>query len=193
MYKIVEFSHLLIKDYIEKYKHNDMIMIDATCGRGNDTKFMAQLLNGFGHVYSYDIQLDAINSTKELLAKENINNVTLLHQNHNQIDQFEFDLILYNLGYLPNGDKNITTTHQSTIQSIELALSRMWLNPQLLIIIVLYPGHKEGKIESDLIDDLAFHLNSKEYLVTKYLNYNRPSSPYIITISKNQFQQKKVL
>ena len=56
----------------------------------------------------------------------------------------------------------------------------------MLIILVLYPGHTEGKIESDLIDNYLFNLSSKQYLVTKYQNYNRPTSPFILTISKNK-------
>ena len=70
--------------------------------------------------------------------------------------------------------------------ALEKLINEIKNNPQLLIIICLYPGHKEGKIESDFIDNYVYNLNSKEYLVTKYLNYNRPTSPYIITISKTK-------
>ena len=70
--------------------------------------------------------------------------------------------------------------------AIEKLVSEINNNPNLLIIICLYPGHTEGKLESDFIDNYAINLSSKKYLVTKYLNYNRPTSPYIITISKTK-------
>ena len=63
MFKIVEFSHLLIKEYLEKHHNKFINCLDATCGLGNDTIFMAKLLSDKGHVDSYDIQLQAINET----------------------------------------------------------------------------------------------------------------------------------
>ena len=96
------------------------------------------------------------------------------------------DLIIYNCGYLPGHDKSLTTKASSTLASVKKALSIMAVNTNLLIIIVLYPGHPEGKVESDLIDNFTKELPSNKYLVSKYLNYNRPTSPYIITISTNK-------
>ncbi|MFR5891097.1 MAG: class I SAM-dependent methyltransferase [Bacilli bacterium] len=52
--------------------------------------------------------------------------------------------------------------------------------------MVIYPGHHEGLIESKLIDAFSYQLPSNLYLVCRYQNYNRPFSPYIITISKNK-------
>lgn len=186
MFKIVEFSHLLINEYYNKYKHPHMTFIDATCGRGNDTIYMANVLKTSGKVYSYDIQDIAIEYTKNELEKLNIDNVILKLDSHENISEIDVDLIIYNLGYLPNGDKTITTKASSTINSLKKALTLMELNPQMLIIIVIYPGHSEGLIESTLLDEFVKNLPSNEYLVTKYLNYNRPTSPYIVTISKDK-------
>jgi len=192
MYKIVEFSHLLITDYYNRFKHDNMVFVDATCGRGSDTIFMAKLLKENGKVYSYDIQEEAINYTSKVLKENKIENVVLYLESHEAIKELTLDLVIYNLGYLPNGDKSITTNHVTTLKSIELVLSRMWMNPNMLIIIVLYPGHEEGLIESQIIDNFAYNLDSKKYLVCKYLNYNRPTSPYIITISENHLSHNKV-
>ncbi len=185
MFKIVEFSHLLINEYLKRNRHQNMTFIDATCGRGNDTIYMANILKDIGHVYSYDIQQIAIDYTKELLDKENITNVTLFNESHEFIKEVDIDLIIYNLGYLPNGDKNITTKCDTTLSSIKKMITLMELNPKMLIIIVIYPGHFEGKRESDAINNYVKSLPSNTYLVTKYLNYNQETSPYIITISKD--------
>ncbi len=186
MFKIVEFSHLIIKEYIENCNLSFIRCLDATCGMGNDTIFIANLLKEKGHVDSYDIQSIAIETTKEKLEKLNISNVTLYHQSHEFIDASLYDLAIFNLGYLPTCDKTITTKKETTMIAVEKLINEINTNPNLLIIICLYPGHKEGKIESDFIDKYVYNLDSKKYLVCKYLNYNRPSSPYIITISKTK-------
>ena len=67
-----------------------------------------------------------------------------------------------------------------------MVLSKISNKEDYLIIIVLYPGHENGLIESQIIDDFCYHLPSNFYLVSKYQNYNRLNAPYIITISKNK-------
>lgn len=186
MFKIVEFSHILIKEFFERNKHKDLTFIDATCGMGNDSLFMANLLNNNGNLVCYDIQEIAINSTKDLLNNNNFKNVTYHLASHEIFIENEANLIIYNLGYLPTTDKKITTCVESTINSIKNAIEITSKQDDYLIIIVVYPGHNEGKIESDAINDFVYNLPSKYYLVSKYMNYNRPSSPYIITISKNK-------
>lgn len=185
MFKIVEFSHILISEYYKKYKHPDMTFIDATCGRGNDTIYMANILKENGHVFSYDIQEIAINYTKNILNEQNINNVTLKHKSHEFIDEIEIDLVIFNLGYLPNGDKTITTNKDTTLKSIKKMVTLMELNKDMMIILVIYPGHDEGLLESNLINDYVLSLPSNKYLISRYQNYNRPTAPYIITINKD--------
>ena len=186
MFKIVEFSHILIKEFYFRNKDKELTFIDATCGMGNDSLFMANLLNNKGKLVCYDIQDIAIKTTKELLNKNNFSNVVYHLKSHETFIEIKADLIIYNLGYLPTTDKKITTNVESTINSIKNAINITSNKDDYLIIIVVYPGHVEGKIESDSIDEFVYNLPSKHYLVSKYMNYNRPSSPYIITISKNK-------
>ena len=144
-----------------------------------------QTIHNIYHLVCYDIQDVAISTTKELLTSHNYLNVEYKQMSHEFISEIA-DLIIYNCGYLPGHDKSLTTKASSTLASVKKALSIMAVNTNLLIIIVLYPGHPEGKVESDLIDSFAKELPSNKYLVSKYLNYNRPTSPYIITISTNK-------
>ena len=50
MFKIVEFSHILIQEFYKRNKNKNLIFIDATCGNGNDTLFLAKTLNHVGTV-----------------------------------------------------------------------------------------------------------------------------------------------
>lgn len=186
MYKIVEFSHLLIKDFILYNKHQNMALIDATCGRGSDTLYMAKMVAGFGCVFSYDIQQVALDTALSVLKQNNLTNVTLNLGSHEFIKEDDFDLAIFNLGYLPMGDKTITTNHEVSLKAIQnLVIKMEHFEHNAMIIIVLYPGHPEGLIESQVIDEYAKNLSGSLYLVTKYQNYNRSTSPFIITISKN--------
>ncbi|MEJ7220935.1 class I SAM-dependent methyltransferase, partial [Staphylococcus gallinarum] len=86
----------------------------ATCGNGNDTLFLAQNVpNGF--VYGFDIQQLAITNTEQKVAT--FSNVKLIKDSHNNVKQYikaehigKIDAAIFNLGYLPKGDKSIVTT-----------------------------------------------------------------------------------
>ena len=185
MFKIVELSHLLIREYIRNSNLKYIRCLDATCGNGYDTIYMAELLKDKGHVDAYDIQQVALDNTNIKLVENNISNVTLINKSHDLIDPSLYDLVIFNLGYLPNANKAITTNHETSLKAIKLLSDEIINNKNLLIIICIYPGHDEGKLEAKYIEEFVLNLPSNKYLVTKYLNYNRQTSPYIITISKN--------
>ena len=185
MFKIVEFSHLLIKEYITNSNLNFIRCLDATCGNGFDTLYMASLLNDKGCVDGYDIQKIAIDNTSKLLSEKKITNVTLYCKSHDLINPTLYDLAIFNLGYLPGYDKTIKTNKETTLNALKNLIPRMNKN-KMLIIICLYIGHKEGLEESIEIDKFLKELPSNKYLVCKYQNYNRPTSPYILTLSYNK-------
>ena len=65
MYKIVDFSKVLMKDFINSLNKQNLICVDATLGNGNDSLYLSKLLDSNGNVYAYDIQeLSITNSTK---------------------------------------------------------------------------------------------------------------------------------
>ena len=177
--KITDYVHLLIKEHI-KYDSN---VIDATCGNGFDTCFLAELVPN-GHVFAYDIQDVAIKKTKERC--KNFNNITYCHASFTSIHPENVDLIIFNLGYLPNGDKTITTMADDTIDAINNLISSFSNNPNLLIIITIYPGHPEGQKESEAIKHHLKDLDAKDYLVMQIKPFNQSNAPYIMTIQKKR-------
>ncbi len=185
MLKIVDFSHLMIKEYIKHSKLSFINCLDATCGKGNDTLYTANLLKEKGHIDAYDIQKVAVDMTKELIDKNKLTNVSYFNDSFANINVSKYDLVIFNLGYLPCFDKSITTTADITLTTIKKLTDQILINKNLMLIISIYPGHEEGKKESDYLDQLVLSLNSSLYMVTKYQNYNRPMAPYILTISHN--------
>ncbi len=176
MYQIIELAHKMIK---ERIKEGD-IWIDATCGNGNDTLFLASLVGESGHIYAYDIQEQAINNAKKLTNA--FSNITYIKASHETITESKIDGIIFNLGYLPHGDKNITTKANSTIAAIENLISKFFDNPNMIIIVVVYPGHANGLVESTELLAYLKTLNAHDYLVSQYCSLNQNQSPYLLSI-----------
>ena len=56
--------------FVEKTVSSGDRVIDATMGNGHDTLFLSRLVGEGGKVYAFDIQKQAVDSTKKLLEKE---------------------------------------------------------------------------------------------------------------------------
>jgi 16S rRNA C1402 N4-methylase RsmH len=173
MIKITELSHKIV---LEKAKIN--LAVDMTIGRGNDTLFLAKNAEA---VIGFDIQPEAITLTTELLNNHNITNVKLINDTHENILQYItnlVDVVIYNLGYLPNGNKDIKTEKESTIKSLESLLTI--LNNNGLIVIVLYHHNQE---EINAILEFVSNMPDS-YDVLKYQVLNKGNCPFIISIEK---------
>lgn len=190
MYKIVEFSKVLMKDFILSLNKDNIICVDATLGNGNDALFLSNLINDRGIVIGYDIQELSIENSTKLFKEQNINNVFPKLKSHEFIEEENIDLVIFNLGFLPGSDKTIKTNKVSSLNALKNLLPKM-NQDNMLIILCLYVGHQEGLEESIVIDDFVKNLPSSRYLVTKYQNYNRPTSPYLLTISYTKNRSQK--
>ncbi len=149
MFRITTFVQKIICEHLK----NNSIAIDATCGNGNDTLFLTSLIDR-GKIYAFDIQEIAIERTKNKIKADN---VTLILDSHENIKKYvrATDLIIYNLGYLPNHDKKITTNYQSTLKSIAAGLDILKIGG--LILVVVYTGHQEGKLKVSTFQGILKH------------------------------------
>lgn len=138
-------------------------VIDATCGNGKDSHFLANLLPQ-GHLYSIDIQKIAIEKAKKSFHHPN---VSYLLQSHATLpDVPDLRLVVYNLGYLPGGNKKITTQVDSTMSSLEAAKQK--ISPGGAISILCYPGHLEGALEEKAVSDWIEQLSSEKWSLFDY-------------------------
>lgn len=178
--KQVDAAHLLIRNHLQ----SDDIAIDATCGNGQDTLFLASLLTN-GKIYALDIQEAALARTQEKLRASGFEDrVELLHQSHatfpESIHPGSVKLIVYNLGYLPGGDRHLTTLTDTTMQSLNAALPL--LKNDGALSIMLYPGHAEGTKEAERVTEWAKGLPSYAYVVQKMTRLNRNLAPELLWI-----------
>jgi len=179
MYNYVNDINELVHTIIMLYYSKCNIAVDATLGNGHDTDFLASFFN---KVYSFDIQKS---STDNYLAK-NKNNVIVIHDSHINLELYikeEIDVIVYNLGYLPGSSKEVTTKSDSTLTSIKIALKL--LIPGGILLAVMYPGHMEGKKESETIVKFASKLSKKAFGVMLHTFINRDNAPQLLIIEKN--------
>ena len=162
--------------------------IDATCGNGHDTLFLAKL--PLSQIFALDIQPAAIENTRNLLAEhlkeEERKRVSLHQMSHVDLKKVPCRepprLIVYNLGYLPGSDKSITTMTANTLASIESALKI--LSETGAVSITCYPGHDEGKKEEEAVLQLTAALSSKMWEIRHHRWLNRQHSPSLLWIAR---------
>lgn len=126
--------------------------IDATAGNGHDTEFLSRCVGANGHVYAIDIQRQALDNTAQRLKRNARHNVVLLEANHADLRQLlplekhgSVATVMFNLGYLPGGDKQLITGPETSIRAIQDAL--LVLRSGGLLTIIAYPGHPGGATE----------------------------------------------
>lgn len=168
------------------------VAIDATVGNGFDTLFLAQRVGSQGLVFGFDIQEQAIASTRKRLTDEDCQCSVELYQVGHQhmadtIPQSYKGLIscvIFNLGFLPGGDKSIHTTSQNSIQAVRTSLE--YLKVGGCTVIAIYTGHQEGERELKELSSLVASLSSQSWSVGKFeiLNRNNPPMIYLIHRTK---------
>lgn len=185
------------KLYLENVISEGDVVVDATMGNGYDTKYLAQRVGESGFVYSFDIQQEALKSTKKKLEKENLLERTkLILDGHENMDKYiidkEVSCVLFNLGYLPRADHNVITRPQTTIKAIEHSLKL--LKPHGVISIAIYTGHEGGMDEKESVYNFVKNLSQNEFNVLEsgFINQiNNP--PQLILIEKKKEYGKSSL
>lgn len=172
---IKQFVHTFLKSHVTK---TDTI-IDATVGNGYDTLLLSELAL---QVIGFDIQQQAIDLTEQRLQSSNANNVTLIHDSFETISNFKgYKGVVFNLGFLPNGDKSITTLADITLRTVQSIASQMQMND--FILLTAYPGHPEGQKEANYLSEYIKTLDSNFIAIT-YQIQNRWNAPFVISIEK---------
>lgn len=185
---IVELAEIL---HTRVLKPGDCV-IDATVGRGRDTLWLAKRVGLAGKVIGFDNQIEAIEHTRELLtASDRHECVTLIHAGHETLLQQLVDLkiappihsVIFNLGYLPNGDKTQITQAQTSISAMSQGLGL--LAPGGLLTVAVYPGHPGGEEEAAAVLEWVETLDPRKFEIATYtpLKTARPA-PWLLAVSR---------
>ncbi len=162
------------------------VAVDGTMGGGGDTLFLCERVGPSGRVYAFDVQPDAIRRTRERLEAAGVaDRARLILAGHERLVEYvtePVDAAVFNLGWLPGGDKGITTRVETTLAALDACLKR--LRPRGLVTICAYPGHPEGEVELHAVLGWARAL-PEEYqaMARAFLNPAR-SAPALFAVQR---------
>lgn len=187
--KPTELSLKLISEYVTEGD----TAVDATAGNGHDTLALARLVGRTGKVYAFDVQESAIENTKALLEKEGFFDrcELILGSHHLMVDSIpeccrgKIAAVVFNLGYLPNGDKSVTTHAMTTLPAVEQALEL--IRPGGVVAVTMYGGHLRGTAEKEELLRFSEELPSKIYHAAYISLINQKNlPPELLLITKKQ-------
>jgi SAM-dependent methyltransferase len=182
----VQWSHLILSP---RLRPGDLV-VDATAGNGHDTRFLAERVLPGGTVFAFDLQADAIEETRATLGDHASEDVILTHAGHERMAEFlpaeaweRLRAVMFNLGYLPGGDKAVITRTKTTLDALQQAID--WLAPDGMLTLVAYPGHAGGREEASAVELWAAGLPSDRFEAQRlgFLNF-RETTPFCVAIRK---------
>ena len=177
MKMMVDLAH----DFLSEVVSENDITVDFTMGNGFDTQFLCE---NSKFVYAFDKQEKALENTKKRLENQKLDNYSLILDGHENCRRYLplFQAGIFNLGYLPGQSHIITTKEETTIKALRHALDL--LDEKGRLVVVCYPGHDEGKIESESIEKFVSKLSAHDYHVASFKMMNKKMSPFLVIIDK---------
>ena len=144
-----------VQDFLSARLVHPRLCVDATCGNGGDTAFLCRLTAPEGRVLGFDIQPEAIASTRARLerAKVPADRYALHCDSHAHLLQYvqpgTADAVMFNFGWLPGADHAVFSTADSSIPALEAALQAV--RPGGVVSAILYSGAVIGTDEKQAV------------------------------------------
>ncbi len=162
-------------------------VIDATCGTGRDTLFLARLVGSKGRVWAFDVQDGAMDAATDLLRDAGcLDRVSLVRAGHERIAEHvsgPVRAVAFNLGFLPGGGRGTVTRPETTLAALEQA--EALLLPGGVITIAVYTGHPGGAEEGRRVEEWAAGLSPRRFNTWRSSQLNRSeSAPYLVLVEK---------
>lgn len=174
--------HRLLEEHV---RAGDTV-VDATAGNGHDTVALAKMVGAAGHVIAMDIQQRAIDSTARRLQREQAHNVRLVRACHSELARYlepatSVSAVVFNLGYLPGGDRAVVTRPELTCTAVEQAYAR--LHAGGVVSVLAYVGHPGGAVEADAAEAALDALPDRRWL-RRDETVSGSASPRILVVQK---------
>ena len=189
MHSILDFAHELAAGALERGD----VAVDATVGNGHDTVALARAVGAEGRVFGFDVQAEAIESTRARLGEQGLLPIVdLVHAGHEQMPehlpgavQGAVGAVTFNLGYLPGGASDLTTSPNTTLPALRAATAA--LRPGGVVTVVLYTGHDGGPAEAEAVDAWAAELPQARFRALSYQFVNQQNDPpRLVAVEKRE-------
>jgi len=159
---LIEEAHRAVADVV---RLGDVV-VDATLGNGHDTLFLARCVGNSGQVFGFDVQQQAIRSTGKRLAEADIaESVCQLYlESHAKMGKHVPEgvrAVMFNLGYLPGGDKAMITRIDTSLAAVTAALRLLAAGG--VLTVMCYPGHEGGSQEALAVKKLLAGIGSESF------------------------------
>ncbi len=144
-----------VQDLLSSRLVHPHLCVDATCGNGGDTAFLCRLTAPEGRVLGFDIQPEAIASTRARLERAGVpaSRYVLHCDSHANLLQYvqpgTADAVMFNFGWLPGADHAVFSTASSSIPALEAALQAV--RPGGVVSAILYSGQVIGSGEKQAV------------------------------------------
>ena len=89
--------------------------------------------------------------------------------------------MMFNLGYLPGGDKSIITRTESSVTAIRNGLPL--LRSGGVLTVMAYPGHEGGNEETSTVEEFVMSLGS-DFEITIETVPDRDSAPRLLIVRR---------
>jgi 16S rRNA C1402 N4-methylase RsmH len=163
--------------------------VDATVGNGYDTLFLAHRVGEQGRVLGFDVQKVALNGAAEVLRFAGVlNRVTLILDSHSNISRYlsPEQIVhgaMFNLGYLPRGNRQIITRPETTLAALQAILEH--LTPGGRLTILSYRGHEGGLEECTAVREFLRSVRTEEFSVRELEGIqNIDTSPRLFLVER---------
>ena len=188
-YSLVQQAHALIAEVLQPGD----CAIDATLGNGHDTLFLARCVGLGGKVFGFDIQQAALDATWQRLDEAGLSAaLSLYHAGHELLHMLvpepyhgRVRAVMFNLGYLPGGDKLHITHIPTTLAALNGAAQLLQEGGR--ISVLAYTGHAGGREEAESVKAWARALSPVSFSVRiETLPGTSTSAPELILIERLQ-------
>ncbi|MGX8774613.1 MAG: class I SAM-dependent methyltransferase [Bacillota bacterium] len=181
MDNIIRQTTELAMHIVRAYVEPGDVVIDATCGNGKDTLALAAM--NPRSLYAFDIQEKAVRETVSLLEANGYGvckgtptckgspsgpQITVEQLAHENLRGYFEDrstgcvkAVVFNLGYLPGGDRSLTTKAETTLEAVRGAMDL--ITKDGLVCITMYSGHPEGRKEKAALLEFAEGLDDRKW------------------------------
>jgi predicted methyltransferase len=140
------------------------LVIDATAGNGHDTLFLAECVGETGRVLvEFFLESHAAIATRAAPASVAV--------------------VMFNLGYLPGEDHDLTTEATETVAALNAAAAV--LKGGGVLSIICYPGHPAGALEAAAVEAWVAMRTAEGWRAARYggIGTRRPA-PFLLLLVK---------